>query len=91
MPFGLRDAGTTFVRALTSILQPWQPFAGSYVDDMVVGSGDWSTHMSHLRLFLETIHEAGLTMNLAKCVCPGRGATFGASCWSGIKRQSHSV
>ena len=31
MPFGLRNAGATFVRAVTSILQPLQQFSGSYV------------------------------------------------------------
>ena len=29
MPFGLRNAGATFVRALTNILRPLQQFAGS--------------------------------------------------------------
>jgi len=51
MPFGLRNAGATFVRDVTSILQPLQQFSGSYVDDMAVGSFDWSTHVAHLRQF----------------------------------------
>ena len=67
MPFGLRNAGATFVRALTSILRPLQSFAGSYVDDMAVGSYDWLTHLCHLRSFLTTIRDAGLTLSLAKC------------------------
>ena len=48
MPFGLRNAGATFVRAVTGILQPLQDFAGSYVDDMAVGSGDWPVHLDHV-------------------------------------------
>lgn len=67
MPFGLRNAGATFIRALTSILQPVQQFAGSYVDDMAVGSGDWTSHMTHLRRFLVTIRDAGITLSIAKC------------------------
>ena len=67
MPFGLRNAGATFVRAVTSILQPLQQFSGSYVDDMAVGSFDWSAHVTHLRQFLATIRAAGLTLSLAKC------------------------
>ena len=67
MPFGLRNAGATFVRALTSILRPLQQFAGSYVDDMAVGSCDWPAHMCHVRRFLVTIRDAGLTFSLAKC------------------------
>ena len=67
MPFGLRNAGATFVRAVTSILQPLQQFSGSYVDDMAVGSFDWSAHVTHLRQFLATIRAARLTLSLAKC------------------------
>lgn len=67
MPFGLRNAGATFVRAITSVLQPLQKFSGSYVDDMAVGSQGWPVHMGHLRQFLSTIRKAGFTLNLEKC------------------------
>ena len=67
MPFGLRNAGATFVRAVTGILRPLQEFSGSYVDDMAVGSDNWPRHLSHLKDFLATIHESGLTLNLSKC------------------------
>ena len=67
MPFGLRNAGATFVRAVTGILQPLQDFAGSYVDDMTVGSGDWPAHLDHVDRFLTTIKGAGLTLSISKC------------------------
>ena len=67
MPFGLRNAGATFVRAVTRILQPLQDFAWSYVDDMAVGSGDWPSHFDHAAQFLSTIKEAGLTSSISKC------------------------
>jgi len=67
MPFGLRNAGATFIRALTSILQPVQQFAKSYVDYMAVRSGDWPSHMTHLRRFLVIIRDAGITLSIAKC------------------------
>jgi len=70
MPFGLRNAGATFVRApraVTSILQPLQDFFGSYVDNMAVGSDGWNEHLTHLRLFLSIIKNAGLTFNISKC------------------------
>jgi len=38
MPFGLRNAGSTFVRATKTILRPVSAFADTYVDDMSVGS-----------------------------------------------------
>lgn len=67
MPFGLRNAGATFVRAVTDILRPLQRFSGAYVDDMAVGSESWLRHIGDLRQFLTTVHNAGLTLNLCKC------------------------
>ena len=42
MLFGLRNAGATFVRAMKTILRPVRAFADTFVDDMSVGSGQWS-------------------------------------------------
>ena len=65
--FWFANAGATFVRAVTSVLQPLQQFAGSYVDDMAVGCAGWVIHMSHLREFLLVIRIAGFPLNIAKC------------------------
>ena len=35
MPFGLKNAGATYVEAVCSVLQPINAFNESYVDDMV--------------------------------------------------------
>ena len=87
MPFGLRNAGATFVRAITSILLPLQQFSGSYVDDMAVGSFDWSAHVTHLRQFLATIRAAGLTLSLAKCeFARSEVRLLGHLVGSGVKR-----
>ena len=67
MPFGLKNAGATFVRTVRSILRPINVFADSYVDDIGVGSQDWDSHLGHIRQFLEIVRGAGMTMNLAKC------------------------
>jgi len=67
MPFGLKNAGATFVRAVRSILYPIRSFADSYVDDIGVGSQEWGDHMGHVRKFLETIRKSGICLNLAKC------------------------
>jgi len=67
MPFGLKNAGATFVRAVRSVLQPMRSCADSYIDDMAVGSIDWRNHMSHVRQFLCIMRVAGITLNLAKC------------------------
>ena len=87
MPFGLRNAGATFERAITSILLPLQQFSGSYVDDMAVGSFDWSAHVTHLRQFLATIRAAGLTLSLAKCeFARSEVRLLGHLVGSGVKR-----
>ena len=46
MPFWLRNAAATFVRAMKTILRPVRAFADTYVDDMSVGSAQWPQHMS---------------------------------------------
>jgi len=40
MPFGLKIAGATFVRAVRTVLRPIQTFSDSYVDDIGLGSSD---------------------------------------------------
>ena len=52
MPFGLRNAGDTFMRAMKTILRLVRAFADTYVDDMSVGSGQWPQHMCHVRQYL---------------------------------------
>ena len=67
MPFGLKNAGATFVRAVRTALRPMQAFCESYVDDMGVGSSDWESHLNHNREFLSIVRRIGMTLNLAKC------------------------
>jgi len=66
MPFGLKNAGATFVRAVRAILRPIREFSESYVDDMGVGSYVFSEHLGHIRQFLEIMRRVGMTLNLAK-------------------------
>ena len=61
IPLGFRNAGTTFVTATKTILRPFGAFADTYVDDMSVGSRQWSQHMCHVRQYLQVISDAGLT------------------------------
>jgi len=68
MPFGLKNAGVTFVRVVRMILRQIREFSESYVDDKGVGSGCWSEHLGHRRQFLCVIRRVGMTLTLAKCV-----------------------
>ena len=66
-PFGMRNAGQTFVRAMQIILRPLKEFADSYVDDSAVHSNTWRFHLSHVEEFLKTMRSEGITLNLKKC------------------------
>jgi len=52
---------------MKTILRPVSAFADTYVDDMFVGSGQWSQHMCHVRQYLQVIRDAGITLILDKC------------------------
>ena len=54
------------MRAMKTILCPVRAFADTYVDDMYVGSGQWSQHVYHVRQYLQVIRDAGITLNLEK-------------------------
>jgi len=67
MPCGLKNAGSTFVRAVRTVLQSIRTYSSSYIDDMAVGSCAWLKHLVHVRQFLLIMRDAGITLNLAKC------------------------
>jgi len=66
-PFGQKNSGQSFVRAIQKVLQPLKRCADSYVDDTAVFSDEWSQHMEDLESFLQAISRAGMTLNLKKC------------------------
>jgi transposase InsO family protein len=67
MPFGLKNAGMSFQRLMDRIMAGL-PFVFVYIDDILVASPDFSTHLSHLRVVLERLQTAGLVLNVEKCV-----------------------
>ena len=67
MPFGLKCASNSFIRAIQQVLQPIQKFCDSYVGDLATFSGYWEAHLEHVRRFLSTMRDAGLTLKLEKC------------------------
>ena len=65
-PFGARNSGSTFTRAICQILKPIRAFTDNYVDDMCVFSFRWKTHLKDLESYLKVIQDSGLTLNLKK-------------------------
>ena len=49
MPFGLKNAPATFQQTIEKIIQPVSAFSSTYIDDIIVFSVDWNTHLLHLQ------------------------------------------
>jgi len=45
MPFGLKCASNSVIRAVQQVLQPIRDFSDSYVDDLATFSDDWLSHI----------------------------------------------
>lgn len=66
MPFGLVTAPTTFCRLVRKVLKGLD-CADSFVDDILIFSIDWATHLRALRQVLDRLRGARLTANPTKC------------------------
>ena len=66
MPLGLHGAAATFQRLVDRALVGCQDFTAAYIDDIVIFSPDWSTHVTHLRQVLRALAQAGLKANPRK-------------------------
>ncbi|XP_068215486.1 uncharacterized protein [Palaemon carinicauda] len=65
-PFGLKNAACTFQRLMNRIICGLDGVE-IYIDDLVVHSNDWETHVRRLKWVFEVLLEAGLVVNLKKC------------------------
>jgi len=68
MPFGLKNAGSTYQRMMTRMFEPQ---LGNnievYIDDMVVKSKVESEHVNDLRSIFEVLRKHKLCLNASKC------------------------
>ena len=68
MPFGLKNAGATYQRAITTLFHDMMHRdVEVYVDDMIVKSQDRVDHLSALQRFFERIRRFKLRLNPKKC------------------------
>jgi len=68
MTFGLKNAGTTYQRAMNLIFHDlFDVILKIYNDDIVIKSAIMSHHLANLRLTLERMCRYGLKMNPLKC------------------------
>ena len=68
MPFGLKNAGATYHRAIDTIFHDFiESFMQIYIDDIVVKSVFDEDHLTHLFQSFERMRKHGLKMNPLKC------------------------
>nr|GMD14395.1 uncharacterized protein LOC109150426 [Ipomoea batatas] len=68
MPFGLKNAGATYQRAMQRIFDDmFHKMVECYVDDLVVKSKLRTDHLGHLRKVFDRLRKFQLKMNPLKC------------------------
>ncbi|XP_070002847.1 uncharacterized protein [Nicotiana sylvestris] len=68
MPFSLKNAGATYMRAMTAIFHDMMhQEIEVYVDDVIIKSRTQDDHVRDLRKFFERLRKYDLKLNPAKC------------------------
>ena len=68
MPFGLKNAGSTYQRMITRMFEPQLgKNVEVYIDDMVVKSKIVAKHLSDLGSVFEILKRHKLCLNASKC------------------------
>lgn len=73
MPFGLSNAPASWQRLIDQVLgADLEPYVFVYLDDIIVFSPDFQTHLELLRKVFDRLTAAGLTLSKEKCkfCCP---------------------
>ncbi|EUB64742.1 Retrovirus-related Pol polyprotein [Echinococcus granulosus] len=77
MPSGLCNAAATFQRLMqTALIGLFPKHCIIYLDDILVFGGDIIEHNANLKLVLDHLRDAGLTLNPKKCRFLQRSVTF---------------
>ena len=75
MPFGLKNAPATFQRLMNRVVCGLEG-CSVYLDDLVVYSDTWHSHLQRIRALFVRLAEAQLTVNLAKCAFARATVTY---------------
>ena len=67
MPMGLKNAPATFQRLMDEVLGEFSDFCQPYIDDIIIFSEDFDSHLEHVSKVLHRLHERGLVIKLPKC------------------------
>ncbi|KAL2088699.1 hypothetical protein ACEWY4_015598 [Coilia grayii] len=66
MAFGMRNAPASFQRLINTVLSGMSN-CEAFLDDVVVYSPDWLSHLAQIRDLFHRLSSANLTINLVKC------------------------
>lgn len=75
MTFGLRNAAQTFQRLVHALFRDLD-FIFPYIDDLLIASKNFDEHMRHLELVFQRLKDAGLVVNISKCVFAEKEVSF---------------
>ena len=75
MPFGLRNAASTFQHFIDEVVRDLD-FVYNYIDDILVASASPEEHVTHLRLLFEQFQKYQVRINPGKCVFGASSLTF---------------
>ena len=68
MPFGLKNAGSTYQRMMTRMLESqFEKNIEEYIDDMVVTNKVVTEHLNDLGSVFEILRKHNLRLNASKC------------------------
>ena len=68
MPFGLTNAPATFQCMMNEVLQPYlRKFVLVFLDDILIYSPSWESHLAHLRLVLLQLRHHKFFLKRSKC------------------------
>ncbi|KAI7952911.1 hypothetical protein MJO29_008542 [Puccinia striiformis f. sp. tritici] len=69
MPFGIKNAPSHFQRMMDTIFGSFirQNWMMVYIDDIIIYSNDWETHLEKINMVLSTAINVGLKMSIKKC------------------------
>lgn len=77
LPFGLMNAPVSFQMVMTQVLRglTWK-FALVYVDDIIIFSPDFDTHLKHLSAVFDRLRGANLKLKPQKCHFAAKEVTY---------------
>lgn len=67
MPFGLSNSPASFQRLMDIVLRSVREFALCYIDDIVIFSDSFDSHLLHLQEVFSLLQDAGLVIKPSKC------------------------